>query len=61
MTCVCARGLGRHPMDDASDTRAHTIEPEVPQLQPTMFVDAIPELAAERSRRLSEPYRNDAA
>jgi hypothetical protein len=61
MTCVYARGLGPHPMDSASDARAHRIEPRVPQLQPTMFVDAIPELAAERSRRLSEPYRNDAA
>jgi hypothetical protein len=46
MTCVC-RGQ--------SDARAHTIEPSVPQLQPTMFVDAIPELAAEWRRRLSEP------
>ena len=64
MTCVC-RGqslvMERH-------ARAHTIEPRVPQLQPTVFVDAIPELAAERRRRLSErieftfpSYRNDAA
>ena len=64
MTCVC-RGqssvIERH-------ARAHTIEPRVPQLQPTVFVDAIPELAAERRRRLSERieftfpcYRNDAA
>src|SRR2546425_4544998 len=60
MTCVWECGLGR-PMEGASDARAHTIEPRVPQLQPTMFVDAIPELAAERRRRLSEPYRNDAA
>jgi len=58
MTCVCARGLG-HPMHGASDARAHTIEPRVPQLQPTMFVDAIPELAAER--RSDPSYRNDAA
>jgi hypothetical protein len=36
----------------------HTIEPRVPQLQPTMFVDAIPELAAERRRRLSEPLES---
>ncbi len=50
MTCVYARGLGPHPMDGASDGRAHTIEPRVPQLQPTIFVDTIPELAAERKR-----------
>ena len=59
MTCVCARGLGRHPMDGASEARAHTIEPRVAQLQPTMFVDAIPELVAER--RSDPSYRNDAA
>ena len=59
MTCVCAGGLGPHPMDGASDARARTIEPRVPQLQPTMFVDAIPELAAER--RSDPSYRNDAA
>jgi hypothetical protein len=64
MTCVC-RGqslvMERH-------ARAHTIDPRVPQLRPTVFVDAIPELAAERRRRLSEliefrfpSYRNDAA
>jgi hypothetical protein len=46
-------------MDGASEARAHTIEPRVAQLQPTMFVDAIPELVAER--RSDPSYRNDAA
>jgi len=61
MTCVCRRQWLVMEKEGASDARAHTIETRVPQLQPTVFVDAIPELAAERRRRLSEPYRNDAA
>ncbi len=66
MTCVC-RGqwlvMEKHghegPTRIARELR--TIESRVPQLQPTVFVDAIPELAAERRRRLTELYRNDAA
>jgi hypothetical protein len=50
MTCVCRRQWLVMEKDGASDARALTIEPGVPQLQPTVFVDAIPELAAERRR-----------
>lgn len=54
-----ARAPGRRPMDGTSDARAHAIEPRVNQLQPTVLVDTIPELAAER--RSDPSYRNDAA
>lgn len=65
MTCVCPGLISRldqlggqssarwRPMDGALDARAHAIKPRVNQLQPTVFVDAIPELVAERKRRLS--------
>lgn len=66
-----ARELGRHAMDGALRARTPAIEPRVNHLQPTVFVDAIPELASERSRLQAtvmassrftlRSYRNDAA
>jgi hypothetical protein len=41
---------GRRPMGGMSHDATHAMGPRVSHLQPTMFVDALPELAAERAR-----------
>ena len=65
MTCVCRRQwsvMGKHGHEGPTRIARElgTIESRVPQLQPTVFVDAIPELAAER-RRLQTIGRSTAA
>jgi hypothetical protein len=42
---------GRRPIGGMSHHAAHAMEPRMNHLQPTVFVDSVPELAAERARR----------
>jgi hypothetical protein len=45
------RSPGRGPTGGMSHDATHAMEPRVNHLQPTIFVDTLPELAAERARR----------
>lgn len=61
MTCVCFGPAGRlyrwgrhvfgYRAAQTSRDATHATGPRVQHLKPTVFVDAIPELAAERRRR----------
>lgn len=54
------RALGQRPIAGVSHDGTGTRQPGVNQLQPTLFVDAIPELAVERRWRQETQHRGAA-